>query len=179
MKKLLCAAVMVACVSFTAVRADISSNALGLRGILGDGYGGELNYQRAMDLYGAKRLEVGASWFADDFAFNVVAAAAPQWHWNISSAFARGGFNWYTGPAVAMGLYGLKEQKAGGEVTVKGKNEMYLGVGAQLGVEYDFKTLGVPLNLSLDTRPIIDFFHLKGMGVGDILYGSLSLRYTF
>ncbi|MCL2689745.1 MAG: hypothetical protein FWE57_07855 [Chitinispirillia bacterium] len=179
MKKLLCAAaVMVACMSFGAF-AEVNSNAIGLRGIVGDGFGGEVNYQRAMDLFGTSRLEVGANWFSDNAAFNVLASGAAQWHWNISSTFAKGGFNWYTGPALSAGIYGLKEQKHGGEVTVKSKSEMYLGLGGQVGLEYDFNTLGLPINLSIDTRPVIDFFHLRGMGVGDILYGSFAVRYTF
>jgi len=179
MKKLLCtAAVMIACLSFGAF-AEVNTNAIGLRGIIGDGFGGELNYQRAMDLFGTSRFEVGANWFSDNAAFNVLASGAAHWHWNISSSFAGGGFNWYTGPALSAGIYGVKEQKSGSEVTVKGKNEMYLGLGGQIGLEYDFNALGAPLNLSIDTRPVVDFFHLRGMGVGDILYGSVALRYTF
>jgi len=179
MKKLLCAAaVMVACVSFAA-NAEVSSNAIGLRGIIGDGLGAELNYQRGMDLFGTKRFEVGANWFSDYSTFSILASGAAHWHWNISSAFANGGFNWYTGPALAAGIYGIKERKFGDQVMVKGKNEAYLGLGGQIGVEYNFNTAGLPLNLSIDTRPVVDFFHLSGIGLGNLLYGSVALRYTF
>ena len=53
---------------------------------------------------------------------------------------------------------------------------MTIGVGGQGGVEYDFNDLGVPLLVSVDTRPMIGFLGgTKGFGYG----GALSARYTF
>ena len=91
--------------------------------------------------------------------------AAYQWKFNIVN-----GFNWYVGPAASGGLYFVHYDK-----TFEGPT---LGLGVQLGIEYDFSSKGVPLQVSLDTRPMFNLLspqEARGYNVS----ACLSLRYTF
>ena len=163
MKKLLCAALMVACVSFS-VKAD----AIGLRFGGGSLAGAEVNYQKGM---GSNRLELGLSWSsksegsgAAKYSTNYIGAfGAYQWHWNIS-----GGFNWYAGPGAEVGFWSWNHNN-------NSDSGMYLNVGGQIGIEYDFNTLGAPLNLSIDARPMFGLIDSAGFGWA----AALGIRYTF
>jgi hypothetical protein len=86
-----------------------------------------------------------------------------HWNWNITD-----GLNWYAGPGAAVGLYNYDNN----QVISSGAN---LGVGGQIGIEYDFNHHGTPLLLSLDARPMFDLIGYYDIGWGT----SLSLRYTF
>jgi len=180
-KKIICAAVAMLCVGAFAVDAGVQPNAIGLRFIGGTLLGGEINYQRALGLFGSKRLELGASFWGDEDASTFAIAAVPQWHWNISRSVASGGFNWYAGPGIGLGLFSTKDIKDNTGTTVTpGKNEFFLGVGGQIGIEYDFNAVGVPLNLSIDSRPMIDLLHSGGISLMGIINGAnLALRFTF
>jgi hypothetical protein len=49
-----------------------------------------------------------------------------------------------------------------------------VGVGGQIGIEYKFRDL--PIQVSLDARPMWDFLgDVNGLGWG----GALGLRYTW
>ena len=88
-----------------------------------------------------------------------------MYHWvnNIS-----GGFNWFAGLGGQVGLYEDRNNRNNDGTT--------LGVGAQLGIEYDFNGDGAPIQLGLDTRPIWRFVGgTDGLGYG----GAFSLRFTF
>ena len=53
-----------------------------------------------------------------------------------------------------------------------------LGLGGQLGIEYDFSSKGVPLQVSLDTRPMFNLLspqESRGYNVS----ACFSLRYSF
>ena len=50
-----------------------------------------------------------------------------------------------------------------------------VGVGGQLGIEYDFNANGAPILLSLDARPMFDLINDGGFGYG----AALGVRYTF
>ncbi|MDR2693484.1 MAG: hypothetical protein LBB74_04630 [Chitinispirillales bacterium] len=192
LKKLICAAVAMLCAGAIGTSAEVQPNALGLRFIGGNLLGGEFNYQRAMWLFGSKRLEIGASLWGGDNDYSIAVSAVPQWHWNISPTAAKGGFNWYAGPGIGVGFhsYTYEVYKT---VTIptdpywarvfdrnETKSELYLGIGGQIGIEYDFNAVGAPLNLSIDSRPMINLMGHNSMTLGNIINGAcLALRYTF
>lgn len=197
LKRIVCALIAVLCVGAGGVDAKargVQPNAIGARLTGIGGHIGELNYQRAASLLGSKRLEIGAwVWEGDynsywgHYAYRMGVAAVPQWHWNISPTAANGGFNWYAGgPGIGVGLHLYKDYYSVYEwvnnhneyvrTDYRTKSDLYLGVGGQVGIEYDFNAVGTPINLSLDTRPMIDL-----LGNWDIyLWGiCLAVRYTF
>jgi hypothetical protein len=177
-RKLVCAGLAVLALS-AAANAEVHPHAIGIRVSSG---GGEINYQRASALFGSDRLEIGAYISFDPDHLNLYATAVPQWYWNISRSAARGGFNWYLGPGAGAGVSTWKEpvyDAYGNRIDYDSKSRMYLGIGGQIGIEYDFNAIGAPLNLSLDTRPMINLFHMS-FSVADIFYGiSLGIRFTF
>jgi hypothetical protein len=187
-EKLVCAAALaVVCVSFVA-EARVQPHALGLR-FIGSGIllGGEINYQKAMGLFGSDRLEIGASFSGGDYWSDVGGTAVTQWHWNINPVVAKGGFNWYVGPGVGAGFHiererwiRVKEDDVWVDRLEKGSSRMSVRIGGQIGVEYDFNAVGAPINLSIDSRPMIDLLYGGGPTLGDILFGAnLAIRYTF
>jgi len=173
-RKLLGAAVMVVCVSFAA-NANINPNAIGLRFGGGSLSGAEVNYQMAMG--SANRLELGLSWSTKSdkiagsnskYNTNYIGAfCAYQWHWNID-----GGFNWYVGPGGGVGFWSWSYNVGGYKDDDSG---MYLDVGGQIGIEYDFNALGAPILLSLDARPLFGLLNSSGFGWA----AALGVRYTF
>jgi hypothetical protein len=72
-----------------------------------------------------------------------------------------GNLKWYAGPGAHVGLY-------------KGNNTAF-GIDGVVGIDYKFTNL--PLNLSLDWQPSIEFFSGKSSFVGS--WGGLGARYTF
>jgi len=191
LKKFICAVIVLLCVGAVGTDARVQPNALGLRFIGGNLLGGEFNYQRAASLFGSKRLEFGASVWGGDNDYNFAVSAVPQWHWNISPTAARGGFNWYVGPGIGVGFHSYRDYYNVyvwnniynyNEVRTdyKTKSGLYLGIGGQIGIEYDFNAVGTPINLSIDTRPMINVMDGGGLSVGGIINGAcLAVRFTF
>ena len=145
MKKFL--AIAVALLTVASV-AGAQPRALGLRA----GYGGELSYQH--NLGGNNFAEFDLGWF----------------HRGIDVAgiydfmiFTDGNFGFYAGPGATVGLFADSEAK----------NQISLGVGGQVGLEYRFAA--VPLQLSLDWRPM---WFLGGYGF-DYYGAALGIRYRF
>lgn len=129
--------------------SNVSADAIGLR--LGGGpFGGnaEVTYQKSVN--SSNRLEADLGWGG-----GIGFAGIYHWHWNITD-----GLYWYAGPGALITLWD------GG---------IGLGVGGQIGIEYNFNTLGAPILLSLDTRPMIGLHSGGGIGYD----GALSIRYTF
>ena len=56
------------------------------------------------------------------------------------------------------------------------KDYIGLGVGGQIGIEFDFNELGAPILMSIDTRPMWDMY---GSNSGLRYGGNLGIRYTF
>lgn len=150
--------------------AGFAQKAIGLRFGTGLAYstGAELSYQQPLN---NNRLEIdfGAAGLLDmgdvnDYSFSLSLTAVYQWKFNIVN-----GFNWYVGPAASGGLFFVQYDK-----TFEGPT---LGLGGQLGIEYDFSSKGIPLQLSLDTRTMFNFLntsHLTGFHTGV----CLGVRYT-
>lgn len=72
-----------------------------------------------------------------------------------------GNLRWYVGPGAHVGLY-------------KGNNTAF-GIDGVVGIDYKFTNL--PLNISLDWQPTIEFFGGKSFFNAD--WGGLGVRYTF
>lgn len=152
MKKVLFSLVLLF-VSVVYVPAQVNPHAIGLR--LGGGvfFGGEVSYQQGIG--SVNRVEF-------DLGFNgngTTLSGIYQWNWNIVN-----GLNWYVGPGATIGLLGTK-------------NSSYfnVGVGGQIGLEYDFKSLDVPILVSIDSRPMWNFSNPYGFDS----YSALSVRYVW
>lgn len=146
-------------------QAQVHEHALGLRGGSSSfGLGGEISYQHGLG--DMNRFEFDLGWRVN----NELGTANNHWgiwaiyHWVWSLSR---GFNWYIGPGARMGIYnepGLFN------------NSFTLGIGGQIGLEFDFNEIGVPLLLSLDARPSFGFLsQLSGGGYSS----AFGLRYTF
>lgn len=90
-----------------------------------------------------------------------------DWVMNIT-----GGLNWYVGPGAGLGFYWSNYH---------GNTPVKLNVGAQVGLEYQFK---IPLNISIDYRPMVNIFGLIPDGDGRLYLGdfygiALGVRYRF
>lgn len=150
MKKVIFAFVF--CVSLvSAMNAQVTNKAIGLRFGGVSGYGAEISYQHPLGQ--ANRLEA-------DLGINpwgLGLTAVYQWVWDLSELAP--GFNWYAG--------------AGGMLGLQTYNSFGIGVVGQVGLEYNFT---IPLQLSLDYRPGIYLLPTVGGSYDGI---SLSARYKF
>ena len=125
--------------------AFAQSRALGVRAT----YRAELSYQHSI---GSNFVEADLGWFNHGFYLTGV----------YDFVFAsEGNFNFYAGPGAAVGFYNDSETSG-----------INLGIAGQLGLEYNFN---IPLQLSLDWRPVFNFIH-GGFGWEGI---ALGIRYRF
>ena len=125
--------------------AFAQSRALGVRAT----YGAELSYQHSI---GSNFVEADLGWFKNGFYLTGV----------YDFVFAsEGNFNFYAGPGAAVGFYNDSETSG-----------INLGIAGQLGLEYNFN---IPLQRSLDWRPVFNFIH-GGFGWEGI---ALGIRYRF
>ena len=155
MKKVILALITLFTVSLSSV-AQVEPHAIGGR-FGGGNYGGgfEISYQHGLGDANRLELDLGMNSHHGYSYFSL--AGIYQWVWQLES-----GFNWYAGPgAQFLGL----------------KNSSALGIGGQLGLEYNFNTsLDTPLLISIDTRPMINF----ASGGSDFGWAAaLGIRYTF
>lgn len=149
--------------------SQVNPHAIGIRGGGGNyGRGGEISYQHGMG--DANRLELDLGWRGrNNYNWNngngshyshMYIAGIYHWNWNIVD-----GFNWFVGPGAQVGFYNDKWDDNNDGIS--------LAIGGQIGIEYDFNSLGAPLLLGFDTRPMWGFFYGPGYGA------AFSLRYTF
>ncbi|MCU4175258.1 hypothetical protein [Carboxylicivirga sp. N1Y90] len=142
--------------------AQTNEHALGLRLGGGNYFGAEVSYQRGLSNTNRLEADLGLSSYSNGSGFNL--AGIYHWVWNIE-----GGFNWYAGPGAQIGSWSYKSGKDGDR-----SSGVYLGLGGQVGVEYNFEE--IPLNLSVDTRPMFGI----GNTYNDFNFGiSFGLRYVF
>lgn len=141
---------------------EIATNAIGIRVGDNDGFGTEVNYQRAIG--DNNRVELGLGWRSAT-NFNAVRfTGLYQWVWNLT-----GDFNWYVGAGVAAGAFDFDDQ-----FDNRGLNEFFLNAVGDIGIEYNFD---FPLLLSLDFRPEIGAINDIDDGLEfDI---ALGIRYQF
>ena len=133
------------------------------------GYNLEFSYQHSLS--GGDMmvdLTAGATNVWNGWAYADINAMF-DWVFNI-----KGGWNWYVGPGVGVGFGFGHWWKEYDYIPFR------LNVGAQIGVEYQF---GIPLNLSLDWRPMVNVLGFgRGAGYGwyQGFYGvALGIRYRF
>ena len=119
------------------------------------GYGVNFSYQNYVGGQSNMIDLVAGLW-----GFNGIhAACAYDWIFPI-----QGGWNWYVGPGAGVGFDFVD------------KGYFALNVGGQIGVEYQFN---IPLNLSLDYRPMINVLGFS-KGHWANFYGvALGIRYRF
>lgn len=162
MKKLILVAIITVLTAFSSF-TQVNPHAIGFRGGADNyGSGAELSYQHGLG--DANRLELDLGWSSRKNHSDIYISGIYHWVFNIS-----GGFNWFVGPGANLGLHSDRDDNDNDGVT--------LGVGGQIGIEYDFNANGVPLMIGLDTRPM---WRLLGYGNGNGFFGgALSLRYTF
>lgn len=140
----------IALTAFAAV-ASAQSRALGIRG----GYGAELSYQHSLN---SNFIEADLGWAPKEL--NVVAV--------YDFVFAStGNFNFYAGPGLRVGTFKTSNDVIG----------LNLGIAAQIGAEFAIPV--APINISLDWRPVINFFGEGNQRGFNGMYGALGLRYRF
>ena len=139
-------AILVAAFAFVAV-ASAQPRAIGVRA----GWGGELSYQHGG---GAGFLEADLGFLANN-GFYVTGI----YDFILGSA---GICNFYMGPGVQLGFYKHADE-----------NGFNAGIAGQIGVEFEIPS--VPLNISLDWRPVY-YFNYGGFGWQGI---ALGIRYRF
>ncbi len=157
MKKIVLICVFLLTIS--GLQAQIHKHALGLR------LGGDRNYNRVeISFQGGinkmNRMEVDLGFSSGRNYHAFFLTTVYQWVWDIAT-----GFNAYAGPGLSLGLASVE---GGGSST-------NIGIGGQVGIEYDFNSIDAPIALSLDVRPIWNITGDSGFGWGF----ALGVRYTW
>ena len=93
-----------------------------------------------------------------------------EFHWDIPNA---PGLKWYVGPGAHVGFYNDKYYN-----DIRDGRGSYVSVGLDgvIGLDYKFKK--IPLNLSADWQPSVDFGNGRYNGFAAD-FGGISARYTF
>lgn len=158
MKKLLIVILIVAGVT-TYSNAQVNPHAIGLR-FGGDGHinGAEVSYQHGFSERNRLELDFGVGGNKNEIRTTLVGMY--HWDWNIVA-----GFNWFVGPGAGIGIYTQDDLDTW----------VNIALGGQIGVEYDFNHLNVPILVSVDARPMWDFLGDPGFGWG----ACLGVRYTW
>lgn len=160
MKKLGFVLGVVLCVSMN-YRAQIDANAIGLR-FSGGGFGSgaEISYQRNLGSNNRLELDLGGYSSSKHGGFGIVGIY--HWGWNIVDDL-----HWYVGPGAGVAFFNHR---------VVNDTYLAISVGGQIGLEFDFRGLGAPLQASLDFRPMWTLF---GNEYGNGWSSGLGIRYLF
>lgn len=158
MKKVIVSLILI--FSAYGLHARVHPHAIGLRlGGDGDVNGAEISYQHGFG--NSNRLELDLGFGKNKHHNRTYITGIYHWNWNIS-----GGFNWYAGPGAALGIYSYD----------KSDSNINIGIGGQIGIEFDFNKLNAPILLSLDVRPMWDFIgDYNDFGWG----AALGVRFTW
>lgn len=162
MKKLFFVVVLSLLTTVVAWSQEMSPHAIGLKsgGGVGNfvGLGADISYQRAMK--STNRLELNFGLTSKSSSYNLFRLQGfYQWVKPL-----QGGLNWYAGPGVGIGYAKANENDV--------KDQMLLGVGGQVGLEYRFN---IPLQLTLDTTPYFGVLNSQGFAMPI----QLGVRYMF
>ncbi|MCQ2284428.1 MAG: hypothetical protein MJZ57_05955 [Bacteroidales bacterium] len=137
------------------------------------GYNLEFSYQHHFASRNMVDLSVGATNIWNRWAY-AEANCMFDWVFNIHN-----GWNWYVGPGFGLGLGYGRNWRDFGYVPFR------LNLGGQLGIEYQFR---IPLNLSLDWRPMVNVVGINHRGENvpnynplyDGIYSfAIGVRYRF
>lgn len=166
MKKILLGIIAFGLFSVSAQAQQISENAIGLRLGDSDGFGTELNYQRAVGTN--NRLEFGLGWRSNDNIDAYKLVGLYEWVWNID-----GGFNWYAGPGAGIGQVSFDNDRNDNNFDNDDDNETFIFAAGVIGIEYNFD---IPILVSLDFRPEFGFGDYRDDVDFDI---ALGVRFQF
>ena len=119
MKKAIFLMFMVTAFGWEANAQEISKNAIGIRLSESDGFGPEVNYQRAVG--DNNRLELGLAFHSKREWDAAKLTGIYQWVWNID-----GGFNWYAGPGAGAGIVTYDKYNYGGPIMIDINKQMLL-----------------------------------------------------
>ncbi len=144
----------------TSTQAQVHPHALGLRIGGGSSNGGELSYQHGLS--SKNRLEFDGGLFMGQDNESISLFGMYHWVGNLS-----GGLNWFAGPGAGLSL----------DKNDNGDSGIGLGIGGQVGLEYDLNKQKLPLLVSLDLRPM---YNILG-SINDNFYYNIALgvRYTW
>ncbi|MBO6063765.1 MAG: hypothetical protein J6P62_07310 [Bacteroidales bacterium] len=147
MKKTL---ILIAAILGFAVVASAQPRAIGVRA----GYGGEFSYQHG---FGNSFAELDLGWWGNN-------------HINLVGIYdfiigGNGQVNVYLGPGAQLSIWNNAPQHT---------SQMNVGLAGQFGVEWNIPT--IPLQLSLDWRPVFFFLNDGGFGYDSV---GLGIRYRF
>lgn len=161
MKKPILLLLTILALGFQAKAQDIAKNAIGIRLSESNGFGPEVNYQRAVG--DNNRLELGLGWHSERYYEDVKLTGVYQWVWNIDE-----GFNWYAGPGAGAGIESYDRYS-----DERYKNsDGYAFITGDVGIEYNFD---FPLLVSFDFRPQFNLGYRDNV-IFDV---GLSARYQF
>jgi hypothetical protein len=155
---------------FFNVQAQVYPSTLGLRANVGNyGVGPELTYQHGIGDLNRIEAGIGANFDGNFDRFGLTGA----FHW---AGDVQSGFSWFAGPAIQGWIYsfntGIHKNKF-----VNNGSGIGGGVGAQMGVQYDFnEELDLPFTASFDTKPMYNFVEYYS---GFEFSIGLAIRYTF
>ena len=132
-----------------AVAAVAQPRAIGVRA----GYGGEFSYQHG---FGNSFGELDLGWWGNH-------------HINLVGIYdfilgGNGEVNVYLGPGAQLSIWNAPQHN----------NQLNVGLAGQFGVEWNIPT--IPLQLSLDWRPVFFFLNDGGFGYDSV---GLGIRYRF
>ena len=146
MKKTL---ILIAAILGFAVVASAQPRAIGVRA----GYGGELSYQHSL---GSNFGELDLGWWTN--------------HINLVGIYdfilgGNGDVNVYLGPGAQLSIWNDAAANA---------SRLNVGLAGQFGVEWNIPS--IPLQLSIDWRPVFFFLNNGGFGYDSV---GLGIRYRF
>lgn len=147
MKKTL---ILIAAILGFAVVASAQPRAIGVRA----GYGGEFSYQHG---FGNSFAELDLGWWGNN-------------HINLVGIYdfiigGNGQVNVYLGPGAQLSIWNNAPHQT---------SQLNVGLAGQFGVEWNIPT--IPLQLSLDWRPVFFFLNDGGFGYDSV---GLGIRYRF
>ena len=139
--------------------AQLNPTALGVR--LGGGNIGnnaEISFQKGLGDANRLELDLGLVNGRNISGFGLFGG----YHWNFN---IKESLNWFVGPGAGVSSINRSN----------GEDYTGVGIGGQLGIEYNFMNQDVPILLGFDLRPI---WNLIGDGRSGFGYGgALSIRY--
>jgi len=158
---------MISAFGWQANAQEISKNAIGIRLSESDGFGPEVNYQRAVG--DNNRLELGLAFHSKRYWDAVKLTGIYQWVWNID-----GGFNWYAGPGLGAGIvsYDRNHNDYPFDDDDYNDSEAFAFLTGDVGIEYNFD---FPLLVSFDFRPQVNLGYRDDVSF-DV---GISARYQF
>lgn len=141
MRKTVTLLTLLLCFGFSG-NSQVNSHALGLR-FGGDGTlnGAEVSYQHQV-VSNINRVEFDLGFASSRVHNRMFLCGIYHWVWHLT-----GGLRSFAGPGASFAFFSGKNSE----------DFVNLGLGGQLGFEYNFNRFDIPFIVSLDTRPMWTF----------------------